>query len=168
MDSGPLLDDRYRRYAELLLSHHSLLAGRSNDGDELQAIEDEMTQLWDNLDADQKHSLSGLGSDLNWIRRKGQSAPRATPADRVTDGDIQWAINASGRGDWHDALHHLRICGAKLPPAQVARLRSDAWQQLGFPQISQQFASFAAELDRNSLPLSLPITIPESAARTKD
>lgn len=168
MDKVPQQDDQYRHYVELLLSHHSHVAAGANDSDEteaIEAIEDAMTQLWDELDIDQRRSLSGLSSDLNWVRRRGHLAPRATPSDRVTDADVERAIEASGRGEWHDVLRHLRVCSAKLSPVQVAKLRSTAWQQLGFPQIARQFAGFASELERNPMPLPMPAMPAKTEAR---
>src|SRR5438477_11209697 len=58
----PTVDDLYRRYADLLLEHHRLLyAGREDDA-ETEAVEEEMTQLWERLDLTQRGSLAGLGS----------------------------------------------------------------------------------------------------------
>ncbi|HJT33442.1 MAG TPA: hypothetical protein VJ783_15470 [Pirellulales bacterium] len=105
-----------------------------------------MTHLWDELDSAQKQSLSGLGSDLNWIRRRGQPAPRAKLADQVTDAEIERVVRACDIGDWNGLLHDLRICGARLPAAEIARLRATAWQELGFAKLSKLFASFATEL----------------------
>ena len=65
----PTLDEMYRRYADLLLRHHRLLSEDKDEDAETETVEEEMTRLWDRLDAMQRRSLLGLGS----------GTPRATP-----------------------------------------------------------------------------------------
>lgn len=147
IQSNPTTDDRYRRYVDLLLCHHQLLCNGRHESDEADAVENEMTPLWDELDSAQQQSLSGLGSDLTWIRRRGQPAPRAKPADQVTDAEIEHVVRANDIGDWNGMLHNLRICGARLPAAEIARFRATAWHKLGFAKLSRLFDSFATELE---------------------
>src|SRR5262249_17768937 len=63
----PILNDAYLEYATRLLQHHSLLAAGEHSADETIAVEDEMSELWEQLDSAQRMSMSGLGSDLNWV-----------------------------------------------------------------------------------------------------
>ena len=64
---NPTLNNQYRHYAELLLDHHRFLIERNDDS--VEAVAAELTAPWDELDATQRRSLAGLGSDLNWVRR---------------------------------------------------------------------------------------------------
>src|SRR6266852_7963618 len=73
---NPTMDAAFRESAELeLRCHHLLLDGKENDP-EILAAEDRMTALWEKLDENQRRSLNGMGSDLNWVRRKGEPPPR--------------------------------------------------------------------------------------------
>jgi len=163
-DFTPIVDDSYRRYAELLLEHHQHLTAGRADGC-LEAVEEEMTQLWGGLDGIQQRSLSGLSSDLNWLRRGGQVAPRAKSAVAVTPDDLSELQDARARNDWNKVLHCLRHCSAKLPAFDVAFLRATAWQALGFSQVAGAFRSFAAQLEPNNAgltALALPLDVKAS------
>src|SRR5258707_8115673 len=116
----PNIDAPYRRYAELLLQHHRLLTA-DRDGGATEPVEDEMTRLWERLDAGQRQSLAGLASDLNWVRRGGQPAPRGRPALEVTAEDLRLLDGARAGSDWHRLLHPLRPCPPAPPPFQIAR-----------------------------------------------
>src|SRR5947209_7469104 len=133
---SPTVDNLYRRYADLLLQHHRLLSeGKAADA-EIEKLEEEMTRLWDRLDATQRQSLSGLGSDLNWVRRQCHLAPRGRRPEDVTKQDFDFLAKAGKDGDWHSLLHYLRLCAPRTSPFQLAYLRASAWAGLGFPQFA--------------------------------
>lgn len=150
----PQIDDRFRRYAQLLVMQHLLLS-QSASHDELEKIEQEMTSLWNILDAAQHLSHSGLSSDLNWLRRGGRLAPKARPAQDVPDRDLQELFQARDRGDWHRALHQLRLCSAKLSPFESSLLRASAWHALGLSEVAAMFSRFAAQLEPNNARLAV-------------
>jgi len=143
----PTVDETYRRYAELLLRHHHLLAAGREETAETDAVEEEMTQLWDQLTAAQRSSLSGLGSDLSWLRRGCAPAPRGRRAEEISADDLQDLSKAHDEGDWHGLLHCLRLCAATTPARQLAVLRASAWAALKFPNIASLFQDQAAELE---------------------
>lgn len=160
---NPSVDDRYCRYAELLLAQHKLLSQNAAEGDS-EVIEDEMTQIWDALDSAQRQSLSGLSSDLGWLRRCGKPAPKTRPGQDVTEADLRELEQARERADWHRTLHQLRLCTAKLPPFELAFSRAAAWQALGLSEISGLFSRFAAKLEPNNTRLAfLPLPIEPGA-----
>lgn len=143
---APILDDSFRRYVALLLRHHHLLSERPEDDSEIEAVEDEMTELWDELNPAQRQSLSGLGSDLNWIRRGCQPAPRGRRAEDVTPQDLQSLVSARDEGDWHALLHELRTCAPSMPAFELADLRALAWSKIGFMDLNRVFRELAAQL----------------------
>lgn len=165
-DYVPTANDHYRRYAELLRRHNQLLSEGTAEG-ELDSVEDEMTQIWNDLDLVQRKSLSGLSSDLTWLRRGGRSAPKAKPATEVTADDLRELSQARDSHDWHKLLHYLRLCSAQLSPFEVAFLRATAWQALDFPQLARTFSGLAARLEPNNASLAvLPLPLePETTAR---
>jgi hypothetical protein len=166
----PKTDDPYRRYAELLLAQHRLLC-RNVSTDDLDAIEDEMTRLWDVLDNAQSQSLSGLSSDLNGLRRGGKLAPKARSRQEVSALDLQRLHDAREGGDWHFALHQLRLCAARLTPFELAFWRATAWQALGLLEIAGLFSQFAARLEPSNARLAvLPLPIesqPDTASHAR-
>jgi tetratricopeptide (TPR) repeat protein len=150
----PVIDDSYRRYADLLLRHSRLLAERGDEDAEAEAVEEEMTRLWDHLDAVQRRSLSGLGSDLNWAHNGCQLAPRSRRPEDVTPQDLQAIGEAMEHDDWHRVLHHLRACSPGIPPFELARTRALAWRAIGFPQLTGLFFDLASELDPSNGPIA--------------
>ncbi|HBI42312.1 MAG TPA: hypothetical protein DDY78_05560 [Planctomycetales bacterium] len=142
----PTVDQAYLKYADLLLQHHRLLSENKDEADETMAVENEMTELWERLDAKQKRSLSGLGSDLNWIRREASPHPRGRTPEDATPLDYRALEQTKKNADWHGVLHYLRVCASKTPPLHLARLRAEAWQVVDLPAISRVFSDFAARL----------------------
>jgi hypothetical protein len=142
------IDDVYKQYAELLLRHHYLLSEDKDEAPETEAIEEEMTTLWDQLNPVQRKSLSGLGSDLSWIRRKYQPAPKGRRPEDVTEQDFESLLQARATGDWHEVLHYLRLCAPKTPPSQTAYARAMAWSELGLPKLARVFYDVATSLER--------------------
>ena len=154
MTDAPNINDIYRRYAELLRRHHHLLA-QSRVDDEIESVENQMTSVWNDLDSIQQRSLSGLSSDLNWLRRGGQLALRAKQPAQVADENLRELAEARYGRDWHKLLHLLRLCSARLPTFEVAFLRATAWQALAFPQIASMFSELAAQLDPSNVRLAV-------------
>jgi hypothetical protein len=144
--TAPIVDDRYRRYAELLLQHHRLLSEGRDEATETEAVEEEMTGLWERMDDAQRRSLSGLGSDLNWVRRGCRPPPKGRQSAEVTAQELQALAEAQGENDWHGLLHWLRLCAPRTSPARLASLRASAWAALQFPQLARLFSDLAAEL----------------------
>jgi hypothetical protein len=136
---APVVNEVYREYADRLLRHHHLLAEGEESSDEAIRVEDEMTELWDRLDPVQRKSLSGLGSDLNWVRRGGRLAPLAPRPEDISPGDWEALHAASAASNWHTFLHQLRLCGALIPVNELARLRAETWSTLGEPRIARVF-----------------------------
>lgn len=139
-------NDPYRRYADLLLEYHRLLVAGGDASAETAAVEEEMTGLWDGFTDVQRRELSGLSSDLNWLRRKGEPAPQGRRPDAVTSDDMQALEEAQEAGNWQGLLHQIRVCAPKLPLSQLAQLRALAWDRAVFPEVAHYFRSFAEEL----------------------
>ena len=136
----PTIDAAFRESAELeLRCHHLLLDGKEDDPETL-AAEDRMTGLWEKLDEVQRRSLNGMGSDLNWVRRKGEPPPkgRKLPTD-VTDAEQQELASAIGAKEWHKVLHFLRLCAPRLSSSSLAHWRGIAYDAVGLPAYASVF-----------------------------
>jgi tetratricopeptide (TPR) repeat protein len=143
----PNLDETYRRYVDLLLQHHRLLSEGREEEAETEAIEEEMSCLWDRLDDAQRKSLSGLSSDLNWVRRRCQLAPQGRRSEEVTLQELQALVRFRDEADWHGLLHGLRACAPRMRPFQIASLRASAWEAIGFPKVVSTFYDVAFDLE---------------------
>ena len=146
---APAMNEAYLEYTSRLLQHHRLLAKGAETADETAAVEDEMTELWEQLDSVQRKSLSGLGSDLNWVRRGGSPAPLDLKPRDFSSDDQRTLVEAKNASDWHTLLHQLRVCAPCVPPSLLAYLRAEAWAKIGLPQIAFVFSDFASMLDPN-------------------
>jgi hypothetical protein len=146
---APAMNQAYLEYASRLLQHHRLLAEGSANADETVAVEDEMTGLWEELDSVQRKSLSGLGSDLNWIRHGGSLPPLGSKPDNVSSEGQRSLVEARNASEWHEVLHQLRVCAPYVPPSALASLRAEAWAKIGLLQIARAFSDFASRLDPN-------------------
>src|SRR5437762_3383480 len=93
----PTMDAVFRESAELeLRCHYLLLEGKENTTESL-AAEGRMTVLWEKLDDVQRRSLNGMGSDLNWVRRKGEPPPKGRKGpEEVTAAEQQELVAAIG------------------------------------------------------------------------
>jgi hypothetical protein len=144
----PTVSPAFRDYADLQLRRHYLLLEGKENAPETAALEDRMDELWEKLDEDQRGSLNGMASDLNWVRRKGEPPPmgRKTP-EEVTTVERQELVAAKGSKEWHRFLHYLRVCAPTIPLVNLAHLRGSAYDALGFPAYASVFFRQAAEFD---------------------
>jgi hypothetical protein len=62
-----LLAEPYTEHVSLLLSLHKLAAAGNDDSAAADALRDQMDLSWQQLTPDQRASVRGLSSDLNWI-----------------------------------------------------------------------------------------------------
>jgi tetratricopeptide (TPR) repeat protein len=144
----PTIDAAFREYAELeLRCHYLLLEGKENAPETLEA-EDRMTALWEKLDEVQRRSLKGMGSDLNWVRRKGQPPPKGRKgSEEVPPTEQQELVTAIGAKEWHKVLHYLRLCAPSFPVDALAHHRARIYEALGLPNYASTFYEQAADLD---------------------
>jgi hypothetical protein len=144
---SPILDTVYRRYADLLLRHHNLLLEGKESAPETGMIEDEMTELWERLDEMQRQSAKGMGSDLNWVRRRGEPPPKGRKAEEVTSADRRNLLAATTAKEWHAVLHYLRLCAPAILPANLAYFRASAYDAIAFPAYAAIFYQQAADFE---------------------
>lgn len=139
-------DELVRDYAELQLRRHVLIL-EGEEAQPLDQLEDQMSELWENLDDISRQRLNGMASDLNWIRRKGQPAPKARPAEMVATEERKELLATRMQEDWPKFLHFLRICAPSIPTVNLAYLRAGAYDASGLPKYAAVFYEFAAECD---------------------
>src|SRR4051812_40968290 len=107
----PVMDAVFHEFADLQLRHHFFLVEGKEDAPETVGLEDRMEELWTKLDATQRQSLNGMRSDLNWVRRNGDPAPKGRKSpDEVNETEQQNLVAAIGSRQWHRIMHYLRLC----------------------------------------------------------
>jgi tetratricopeptide (TPR) repeat protein len=144
------MDSTYRKFAELQLAHHDLLAQGKDELPEAEELEARMTVLWHGLDDAQRKSLNGMGSDLSWLRSRGAAPPNGRSAVDVTEVELAELESAQQNMSWHAILYHLRVCAAALPQDLLAYSRATCYFKLDLPQMSVPFADLTVELSRSA------------------
>lgn len=137
------LDALYREYAGILLRRHVLLVAGKAEGDEADALEDELSAVWEALDEPRRQSLKGVGSDLNWVRRDGAPAPKGRRAEEVDSQEMERLAVVEAARDWPATLHFLRLYAPLLPQHDLARRRQRAYEGAGLPDLARVFGAFA-------------------------
>src|SRR5262245_20941243 len=117
----PIVDDLYRKYATLRVQLHHLFAEDKHESAEAEAVEEQLTELWDTLTDQQRLSLNGMAADLNWVRRGGDPAPRGPKREDVPLDGWTKLVNAIGARDWHALLYYMRTCYPILSFATLVR-----------------------------------------------
>jgi hypothetical protein len=135
--ASPAIDVLFRNYADLLLRRHYLLLAGKEDDPETDDVENLLAIAWDKLNELQRHSLNGMASDLNWVRRRGTPPPQGRRPDEVLEGDRQLLAEAEQAKDWLAALHYLRVCAPVLDTEDLARRRAAAYTGLGLPTFAE-------------------------------
>ena len=151
----PTIDASFREYADLQLRRNALLTEGKEQDPEFDHIEDRMTELWETLDETQRNSANGMGSDLNWIRRKGLPAPMSRKAQEVSRAEQDELLAALQSNEWHRLLYYLRVCSPTILAANLAYRRGQAYNAIGFPSYSIGFYELAADLEPSNASLGV-------------
>ena len=152
---NPTIDANFQEYVDLQLRRNGLLSGGKEQDPEFDSVEDKMADLWEKLDDIQRQSVNGMGSDLNWMRRKGQLGPKSHSPAKVTQDERKDLVTARQSSDWHGLLHYLRICAPAMSAANLAYLRGQAYDALDLPSYSVNFYELAADLEPTNASMGL-------------
>jgi hypothetical protein len=128
-----------------ILDVHTNAAWDAPPGEAQERKDEELNELWTEIDEAQKRRLWGLSSDLNTLR------------DRETWFESDWppmtqqelaraAADAFQRQDWDKLLEHLRRPPRFAPRETVDDLRGRAWMEMGHPEVALLFFDNAARL----------------------
>jgi hypothetical protein len=142
----PTINEAYVAYADLLLKHIRLLSDSKDESAEIEQVEEAMSRLWEKLDEAQRRSLKGIGSDLNWVRRRGELPPRGRASEEVSQKNQADLKAAQIAEDWHAVLYHLRTCAAVMPSERLAAIRAQCYREIGLESVASAFHDFAADL----------------------
>ncbi len=142
----PILDASFRESAGLEFRRHLLLIAGKDQEPEFDLVENRMTDLWEALNGRQRQSLKGMGSDLNWIRRRSLP-PKGRKPEETTTAERRALLQTQEEKDWHGFLHALRLCAPTLAPSNLAYLRGTAYDAIDLPDFASSFYELAADLE---------------------
>lgn len=125
---APIINEAYCSYVRALRRLHELEIAGQQQSPEAADLESALEAAWEPLTPEQRESVAGLGSDLNWIRRG--LPPRGVQKEQITDSDRESLAQAIATGSPHEALRRLRHCAAVIPATELAYLRGNAWLRL--------------------------------------
>jgi tetratricopeptide (TPR) repeat protein len=135
----------YSMWLRRILDAHIAQAWNTEPTDIHEREDDELNDLWTEIDDRQKQRLWGLSSDLNSLR------------DRETFVDADWSpmtrkelANAQSVAfqakDWDTLLEYLRRPPRFHQRDTVDYLRGRAWQEMGYPEVAVLFFDNARRL----------------------
>src|SRR5207245_6654246 len=101
-----LLAGPYTEHVSLLRSLHQFAVAGNEDSAAADALRDQMDVSWERLTPDQKESVRGLSSDLNWILTGPVLSKK--PREQVLRENFPDLMRARQSKDWHEVLKHLR------------------------------------------------------------
>lgn len=108
--------------------------------------EDELNDLWTEIDDQQKERLWGLSSDLNSLRDRETWVESDWPP--MTKEELARAqSDAFHCKRWDEFLQHLRRPPRFLPRNIVDYLRGRAWMEMGHPEVALLFFDNAKRLN---------------------
>ncbi|HKI35140.1 MAG TPA: hypothetical protein VKA46_25005 [Gemmataceae bacterium] len=151
----------YVEYVRLLRQLHRLIA-EGNDGDEGDALRDDMDAPWYALSEEEIARIRGLSADL-YTLDDAPAAPthQKSAAAKALGAEIQRAWEAR---DWEGVLDLLRRSPGVWPPHSEAFLRGWSWNQLGDPDTADLFFQRAAELAPHDTKPSVAVVVAQSRA----
>ena len=122
------------RYVQLLLALYECIRSGRGDGDEAEAIRDQMDLPWRDLGARERRLVEGLAADLS-------DSDKSPPSSSFEpDSSVLQQIRHAGQAqEWELVLDLVRRHADFSPPVEVARLRGVCWASLNFPSVAILF-----------------------------
>jgi hypothetical protein len=135
----------YRRYEQLLIRTHELIARGEGDSEEADAVREAMDAPWYRLSEAEQIRLRGLSGDLYMLQ---DEEVLQTPLLSLDDC-IQRLIEAREWNDWGAVLGLLRHRPPAIFNETTALLRAQAYDGLGHPNAALLFLDFAHRAHRS-------------------
>jgi tetratricopeptide (TPR) repeat protein len=136
----------YFMWLKRILDTHRAKAWDVEQTDIQEREDEELNDLWAEIDDCQKQRLWGLSSDLNSLRDREAWVESDWPS--MTEKDlVQAQSDAFQRKDWDKLLEHLRRPPRFHPRSMVDYLRGKAWQEMGHPEVAVLFFDNATRLE---------------------
>ena len=139
----------YSMWLKRILDAHSAQSWNTEPMDIQEREDDELNDLWTEIDDRQRQRLWGLSSDLNSLRNRETFVDSDWPP--MTRAELAEAQRAAFEGkDWDKLLEFLRRPPRFHSRDTVDYLRGRAWQEMGHPEVAVLFFDNASRLRRKS------------------
>jgi hypothetical protein len=121
-----------RAFARLLRQLHALDKEGKNDGEEADAIREQMESLWQTLNATEQERFKELSGDLYSLEREPQPVAMSPP-ERKQWAEEAKAAFAAGNGDKVDTILAFlrRPFPRDVPTFAIPFLQARCWARLG-------------------------------------
>lgn len=135
----------YSMWLKRILDAHSAQSWNTEPTDFQEREDDELNDLWTEIDDRQRQRLWGLSSDLNSLRDRETFVDSDwPPMTRAELAEVQ-RIAFQGK-DWDKLLESLRRPPRFHSRDTVDYLRGRAWQEMGHPEVAVLFFDNARRL----------------------
>jgi hypothetical protein len=144
--------ERLNEYARLAVERHHLLRVMPEDveedggTEELWRVEDKMATGWQQLDEAERHAVSGLTSDLVWVRRKGGLAPKSHSLNDVSILHAKMLLRSLSENRIYEALHYIRVCRPLIGKHLSAVWRASLYREAFLGVASDVFMKAVGEI----------------------
>lgn len=133
-----------KEYVPLLINLRFLIAEGKSDTDEADAIREAMLEPWYKLKQEETLLVGMMAADLKML--EGKEINRNVPEEQRTR---EWLAprlqEASAKQDWLTMLELLRNGPDFLTCDQLAWLRGQGYEYLGFPEVAMLFYKFVCQ-----------------------
>ena len=141
---SPPMTEEYRMSVRGLRRLHVLFVQGLDDGEEGDAIRDELELPWHRMTKAEQDRIRVLSADLYTIADPPHAVRVMTPE---AEEKLSEVLAARDSRDWDLALHLLRTWGEYLHPAELAALRGQIWLEAGDAETARLFTEHAVALD---------------------
>jgi hypothetical protein len=136
----------YSMWLKRILDTHTSQAWNAEPTDVREREDEELNDLWTEIDDGQKQRLWGLSSDLNSLRDREAWVESDWPTMSKEElGRAQ--ADAFQRKEWDKLLEYLRRPPRFHPQNMVDYLRGRAWMEMGHPEVALLFFDNASRLE---------------------
>lgn len=136
----------YSMWLKRILDTHLSRAWGAEPTENREREDEELNEVWTEIDDCQKQRLWGLSSDLNTLRDREKWVESDWPP--MTKEELgQAQTEAFQRKQWDKFLEYLRRPPRFLPQNMVDYLRGRAWREMGHPEVALLFFDNAARLE---------------------
>lgn len=132
------MSDALRTYATLLDRLHRMIAAGLGDGEEADAVRDDMDRPWYAMSEAEIELVRTLSKDLYDVHENA-NRPRGEAVETIDEPIRKELEEADRREEWERLLSLLRTNRDRLPAWRMSYWRGRVWNRLGVPEAGATF-----------------------------
>jgi hypothetical protein len=141
--------ENYRSYILSVLRMYVFMDAGLFDGDEADALREQMVEPWYALSEEERKRMDGLVIDLNELRESRKSSrPKELTETQHQEGllRLREVFDLKQAEKFDEALEHLRKWQSIIAPQFVWQFRGSCWYSMGVPEVAVEFYREATRL----------------------